>query len=58
MDEIVDTASYAGPAGSMYVRKVLTSDGGVDTATRGSFTADARMMANFGGPSIAVDTGY
>ena len=52
-DAVVGTAAYAGPAGGMYVRKVLTSTGEVETATRGSFTADTKLTANFGGNQLA-----
>ena len=49
------TATYAGPAGGMFVRKELTSTGEVDTARSGSFTADTKLTASFGGDGVAVD---
>ena len=55
MDDVVGTAKYAGPAGGMYVRKTLMSNGSVDTATRGSFTAHASLTAKFGGPAVAAN---
>ena len=55
VDELEGTASYAGPAGGMYVRKSLTSDGDVDAATHGNFTAHANLTAKFGGDAVAAD---
>ena len=52
---VVGTATYAGPAGGMYVLKSLMANGDVASATSGSFTADAELTANFGGPSVASD---
>ena len=42
------TASYAGPAAGLYVRKSLMPDGSTASATSGSFTAHAKLGAHFG----------
>ena len=49
------TASYAGSAGGLYVRKALDSSGGVTSARHGNFTADAELKASFGGAAVAAD---
>ena len=38
----------------MYVKDVHNSDGTLDTATAGHFTAAASLKVNFGGDSVAV----
>ena len=53
MSSLKGSATYAGPAGGMYVHKSLTADGGVASATSGAFTANAKLTANFGGPNVA-----
>ena len=55
MSDVVGTATYKGLAGGMYVRKVLTSTGEVETATHGSFTAHTNLKANFGGDDVPVN---
>ena len=49
------SATYNGGATGVYVRNVHNSDGTLDTATAGHFTAAASLTANFGGTSVAVD---
>ena len=55
MAEVMGSAKYTGAAGGMYVKKVLKSDGMLDTATNGMFTATASLTANFGGTGVAAD---
>lgn len=54
---VTGTAKYEGDAVGVYVREIYkTTDGKVDTATSGHFTADVNLTANFGTPtSIAAD---
>ena len=39
----------------MYVKNVQNSDGTIDSATSGHFSADASLKAYFGGNSVAAD---
>ena len=48
------SATYNGGATGVYVKNVHKSDGTLDTATAGHFTADANLKAHFGGESVAV----
>ena len=52
------TAEYSGSAGGMYVRKALNPNGSVDAAAEGSFTANARLVAHFGGVDVAISEQY
>ena len=52
------TASYQGGAAGVYMKKAFTSDGELDTATSGAFTADVNLMAYFGGDDVAVNKKY
>ena len=49
------SASYSGGATGVYVKNVYATDGTIDTATSGDFTADVSLMAHFGGTSIPED---
>ena len=42
----------------MYVKNSLTSDGEIDTATSGTFTADVSLTAHFGGDDVAANKQY
>ena len=51
---VTGSASYEGGAVGVYVHNVLTAGGGmVESRTAGHFTADASLMAYFGGTDIA-----
>jgi hypothetical protein len=55
---VTGSARYTGPATGLYMRKTLTSQSVVDqegTFSSGQFTANAILMANFGGTSVAQD---
>ena len=56
MAAVKGAATYNGAAAGLYVQKQLNSDGtfdeAVDSATNGAFTADATLMANFGGLNV------
>ena len=58
VENVHGTAEYLGSAGGMYVRKTLSPNGSVDLAAEGSFTANARLMAHFGGNDVAVSEQY
>ncbi len=47
------TAEYSGKATGMYARKTFDSKGVGTPTSSGQFTADANLMANFGGPDVA-----
>ena len=47
------SATYNGGATGVYVKNVHNSDGTLDTATAGHFTADAELTAYFGGGDVA-----
>ena len=49
------SATYNGGATGVYVKNAHNSDGTLDTATAGHFTADAELTAYFGGTSVAAD---
>ena len=53
--QVEGTASYAGGALGVYVKNVHASDGTIDTATSGHFTADVNLMAYFGGGDVAAN---
>ena len=42
------SATYVGGAAGVYVKNVFNSEGKIDTATSGHFTADAELNATFG----------
>ena len=52
---VTGSATYEGGAAGVYVKNVFTSDGDIDTATSGHFTADAELTAYFG--QTVNDTG-
>ena len=58
MLQVRGTASYEGGAAGVYVKNSLASDGEIDTATSGAFTADVSLMVNFGGNDVAVNKQY
>ena len=49
------SATYNGGATGVYVKDVHNSDGTLDTATAGHFTAAASLKVNFVGNSVALD---
>ena len=49
------SATYNGGATGVYVKDVHNSDGTLDTATAGHFTAAASLKVNFSGMSVAQD---
>ena len=49
------SATYNGGATGVYVKDVHNSDGTLDTATAGHFTAAASLKVNFVGMSVAQD---
>ena len=55
LDDVEGSASYAGGATGVYVKNVHASDGTIETATSGHFTADVSLMAYFGGDDVAVN---
>ena len=48
VDTVEGTATYSGGAAGVYVRNVFDSQGNIETATSGHFTADANLTATFG----------
>ena len=53
---VVGTATYTGPATGLYTRNALTSEGTpTGPYSSGQFTADARLVANFGGGAVAAN---
>ena len=53
---VMGTATYAGPATGMYMKKSLTPEGQpARPFNSGQFTADATLSASFGGNSVAVN---
>lgn len=49
VSDLTGTASYAGPAGGMYIRKTLdAASGAPDVVSSGTFTADTNLTATFG----------
>ena len=56
--QVTGSATYDGGAVGVYVRETYkTSDGSVDTATSGHFSADASLTATFGQVNNAADVG-
>ena len=51
---VVGDAKYEGSAVGVYVKNVYGSDGSVESATSGHFTADATLTAYFGGVDVAA----
>ena len=54
--QVTGSATYAGPATGLYMRKVLDSSGNVTPVESGQFTADASLTAYFGQTVDDVDT--
>ena len=54
VDDVEGSASYEGGATGVYVKSETNSDGTRASATSGHFTADASLMAYFGGDDVAV----
>lgn len=54
MASVSGTASYAGGAAGVYMKKTFTADGMLDTATSGTFAADVNLMAYFGGDDVPL----
>ena len=54
IDDLLGTATYTGSATGMFVKKEGPVDAAVAT-TSGQFTADAELMAKFGGPDVATN---
>ena len=52
---IEGSATYQGGAVGVYVKNVYATDGSIESATAGHFTADASLTAYFVGSSIAAD---
>ena len=55
LDDVDGSASYKGDAIGVYVMNSYKSDGSIDSATSGHFTADVSLDVNFKGTSIADD---
>ena len=55
LDSVEGGASYEGGAVGVYVKDAYKSDGTLDSATSGAFTADASLMVYFGGNDVAVN---
>ena len=55
LDTLEGSASYSGKAAGMYGKKTFKHDGSVATLTTGDFTADANLMATFGGDDVAAN---
>lgn len=51
-------ATYDGAATGLYVRRVLTPQGDVDSRSTGQFAADATLTATFGGGAVPADDHY
>ena len=58
LDTLEGSASYSGNAAGMYGKKTFKHDGSVATLTTGDFTADANLMATFGGDDVAINAQY
>ena len=58
MLNVMGAASYEGGAAGVYVKNSFTSEGELDTATSGTFTADVSLMAYFGGDDVAANKQY
>ena len=55
VSDVKGSATYNGGATGVYVKNLTKSDGTLDTATAGHFTAAATLEAVFGGMSVAED---
>ena len=55
VNDVEGSASYEGGAVGVYVKDAYKSDGTLDSATSGAFTADASLMVYFGGNDVAVN---
>ena len=55
VSDVEGSATYNGGATGVYVKNLTKSDGTLDTATAGHFTAAATLEAVFGGMSVAQD---
>ena len=55
LDSVDGSASYKGDAMGVYVMNNYKSDGSIDSASSGHFTADVSLEVNFKGSSIAAD---
>ena len=55
LDAVEGNASYEGGATGVYVKNVHKSDGKIESATSGHFTANASLMVYFGGDDVAVN---
>ena len=55
VSEVEGSATYNGGATGVYVKDVHNSDGTLDTATAGHFTAAASLTAYFGGGDVAAN---
>ena len=55
VSDVEGSATYNGGATGVYVKDVHNSDGTLDTATAGHFTAAATLKVNFSGTSVAID---
>ena len=58
MEDVVGAASYEGGSAGVYMKKTFTSEGELDTATSGTFTADVSLTAHFGGDDVAFNKQY
>ena len=55
LTRIEGEATYSGPAVGAYFHKTTKTDGTLDRAGAGTFTADVSLMAKFGGSDIAAN---
>ena len=55
VSNVTGTATYSGGATGVYVKNVLTSTGGLDSATSGHFTATTNLTATFGQVGTGVE---
>ena len=51
---LTETATYTGPAVGMFVRRTLTNAGTSVPTSSGNFTAEAELIASFGGNNVAT----
>ena len=56
MSAVEGSATYKGGATGVYVKNAYNTDGSLASATSGHFTANASLMANFGGDDVAVNS--
>ena len=52
------SATYDGDAAGVYAHKTLNPDGTASKVGSGTFTADAELMANFGGGEVAANNQF